>query len=56
MSSDMSQAEIVLVQAFLDSEFEVVDSAMVTQNINRDMALKALQGDSAMWDRNMEQT
>ncbi len=46
-SSDMSQAETVLVQAFLNEGFEVVDSAMVAQNINRDAALKAVAGDPA---------
>lgn len=46
-SSDMSQAETVLVQAFLNAGFEVVDSATVAQNINRDKALKAIEGDAA---------
>ena len=46
-SADMSQAETVLLQAFLDAGFEVVDSAMVAQNINRDQALKAVEGDAA---------
>ncbi len=45
-SSDMSQAEIVLVQAFLNEGFEVVDSATITRNIDRDQALKALEGDT----------
>ena len=47
-SADMSQAESTLTQSFLDAGFEVVDSEMVAQNINRDMALKALEGDSAV--------
>ena len=46
-SADMSQAESTMVQSFLDAGFEVVDADMVAQNINRDMALKALEGDSA---------
>ena len=46
MSSDMSQAEAVLVQAFLEAGFEVVDSATVAQNIRRDQALKAIEGDN----------
>ncbi len=45
-SGDMSQAETSLVQAFLDAGFEVVDSATVTANINRDQALKAVEGDA----------
>jgi hypothetical protein len=45
-SGNMSQAETVLVQAFLDAGFQVVDSGTVTQNINRDQALKAIAGDS----------
>jgi len=47
-SADMSQAETVLLQAFLDAGFEVVDSAVVAQNINRDQALKAIAGDAAI--------
>ncbi|MBD3307002.1 hypothetical protein GF339_11325 [candidate division KSB3 bacterium] len=46
-STDMSQAETVLVQAFLQAGFEVVDSATVAQNISRDKALKAISGDTA---------
>lgn len=46
-SSDMSQAETVLVQAFLNAGFEVIDSATVARNINRDKALKAVDGDAA---------
>ncbi len=46
-SADLSQAESTLTQIFLDAGFEVVDSEMVAQNINRDVALKALEGDSA---------
>ena len=46
-SGDMSQAETSLVQAFLEAGFEVVDSATVTANINRDQALKAVEGDAA---------
>ncbi len=45
-SGDMSQAETSLVQAFLDAGFEVVDSATVAANINRDQALKAVEGDA----------
>jgi hypothetical protein len=46
-SGDISQAESVLLQAFLDAGFEVVDSATVASNINRDQALKAVEGDVA---------
>jgi hypothetical protein len=46
-SGDMSQAETVLLQTFLDAGFEVIDSATVAQNINRDQALKAIEGDAA---------
>lgn len=46
-SGDLSQAETILLQAFLDAGFEVVDSATVAQNINRDQALKAVEGDAA---------
>lgn len=45
-SGDISQAETVLLQAFLDAGFEVVDSTTVTSNINRDQALKAVEGDA----------
>jgi hypothetical protein len=46
-SGNVSQAETSLLQAFLDAGFEVVDSAMIAQNIKRDQALKAIEGDSA---------
>lgn len=46
-SGGISQAETRLSQAFLDAGFEVVDSATVTANINRDQALKAVEGDAA---------
>lgn len=47
VSADLSEAEAVLLQTFLDAGFEVVDSVTVTRNINRDMALKAIEGDTA---------
>ncbi len=46
-SADTSGAETTLTQAFLDAGFEVVDAAQVAHNINRDMALKAIEGDTA---------
>lgn len=46
-SADMSQAEVILQQAFLDAGFEVIDAATVAQNVNAEMARNAIGGDTA---------
>ncbi|GAK51883.1 hypothetical protein U14_03129 [Candidatus Moduliflexus flocculans] len=46
-SADMAQAEVTLQQAFVNKGFDVVDAATVAQNVNREQALKAAEGDAA---------
>ncbi len=46
-SADMSQAEVTLQQAFVNKGFEVVDAMTVAQNVNRELAVKATEGDVA---------
>ena len=46
-SADMSQAEVILQQAFLDAGFEVIDAATVAQHVNAEMARNAIGGDTA---------
>ena len=46
-SADMAQAEVTLQQAFVNKGFDVVDAATVAQNVSREQAIKAAEGDAA---------